>query len=234
MGFLVVVFVVVVVKSCLLCSVINPSSMQTLLDVHSQQEPCCFSFPAKDAASQCALLDALSATTPALTFPAATTLRFLTTGMLCFYIQLFNNYPEINTHLLWQTHCFSGRKSLSWWHPMLASEPCFVCRPSDPLVTAGRSVLQGWNLKSEAHTLQPYPDPWASLKHMQTGLWGCPKRTTASSPFWYQHTKFYWMEIQTKQRMPQSYYKRSQDFNSHMLRKKSTKPQPFHFFALGC
>lgn len=194
--------VVVVVKTCLLCSVINPNSMQTHLPLHRrtstcQQEPCCFSFPAKDAASQCALLDALSATIPAPTFPAATVLCFLTAGMLCFYIQLFNNYPEINTHQLRQTHCFSGRKGLSVWHPMLAPEPCFVCRPSDPLVTAGRSVLQGQNLKSEAHTLQPYPDPWAGLKHMQTGLWGCPKCTTASSAFSYQHTKFYWMEIQT-------------------------------------
>lgn len=73
-------------------------------------QTCCFSFHAKDAASQHSLLAALPAITPVLSFPEATILCFLTIETLCFYMKIFNSYLVINTYKFRQMPHLSGRK----------------------------------------------------------------------------------------------------------------------------
>ncbi|EOB05445.1 hypothetical protein Anapl_06602 [Anas platyrhynchos] len=81
-----------------------------------RQQPCCASFPAKDAARQHAALDAPSASIPVPSFPAATIPRFLTTETFCFYIQLFNNLV-VNAYQLSHMSRSSGRHGLSFELP---------------------------------------------------------------------------------------------------------------------
>lgn len=75
-----------------------------------KQQTCCFSFHAKDAASQHSLLDALSAITPVLAFPEATIWCFLTTETLCCYMKTFNSHLVINMYEFRQMPHLSGRK----------------------------------------------------------------------------------------------------------------------------
>lgn len=110
------------VKTCLFCFVFNPARMQPFSRLPVQmpagrQQPCCASFPAKDAARQHAALDAPSASIPVPSFPAATIPRFLTTETLCFYIQLFNNLV-VNAYQLSHMSRSSGRHGLSFELPV--------------------------------------------------------------------------------------------------------------------